>query len=734
MFKASGLKQTVYAAILLVVMLTSWVLFAPIQSGGNTAYVILTGNSMSPQFWKGDLVILREKEDYQTDDIVAYQHPSIGYIFHRIIAINPDGSFLLQGDNNNWTDSYTPSKTEIVGKLWLHIPKAGDMLKSLRTPLGFATLVLVFLLLFYFSLLPQKKKSNSKTMNSSFNQSPNESIFLLTVLLLGAAILGIVAFRQPILNEVVTPIGYEEQAFFRYTANVPEGIYDSTQIAPGEPIFRKLNGAFTVHMDYLFLSTYSTDISGSYRLLAKVSDGSGWKRSIELTPQGEFSGNVFTTSGTLVLDNIQAFVDALETETGVERGRYELSIITEIETTGTIDGLKLTSTFSPELIFTINDLEVVLKGDSLDALNPTQTKMLSRTDYVPNTISIFGMNLAVRNARFISLVIGLPTLFLLSTLLIQIYRSSQENELARLKIWYGPRLIETRDPSLLTRPNNIEIATLDGLVNLAEQDQRTILYLPDGKQQHLFVQTAEQLYHYEMGLQEETSRVLLNAPKPKRFSLPEWVRSPRDNKLKEAYEYALKGWADAVDKRLSTEGQSNRVAEMAYRLGVTLGIQGKELEDIRMAAYLHKIGLMDVPDELLEKKKKLSEKELDILRKHPTYAQEHLNQTDLLKPIAEAIYYQHERWDGTGQPDGLAGEEIPIAARIISVVTIWSGLSQPRSYRDAWSLKEICQYYQQQSGKQFDPKIVEVFLKDILDYDMQECENKNEALVEAEVK
>ena len=706
----------------LVAILTLWILFAPRQFGGSASVVILSGNSMSPNFVINDLVIVKENNTYQIGDAVAYEHPSIGYVFHRIIALNPDGTFLLQGDHNTWTDSFTPTSAEIVGNLWLHIPKAGNALKTLRTPLGFAILIAVFLLLFYLSLLPQEKKSKRNPMSSSSSNPPNETVFLLAVLLLGAIVLGIASFRQPALREVSTPLGYEEQAFFRYTANVPDGIYDSTQISPGEPIFRRLNGSFAIDMDYLFISTAPNNLSGNYRLLARVSDGSGWKRTIELTPASEFSGNVFTTSGALALDNIQAFIDALETETGIERGRYELSIITEIQTEGTVDGQSLKSTFSPALTFSINDLEVVLQGESATALNPTQSGMLTRTDYITNTLNIFGLKVPVRNARVTALGLGLVSLALLIAQLAQIYRSSQQNEFARLKLWYGSRLIEARDPSLLARPNIVEIATLDGLASLAEIDQRTILYLSDNGLQHFFVQTPEQLYHYEMDVYPETSHPLLEKPQEKSFSVFGLLRMPGQKKLKAAYEHALKGWAGAVDKRLSIEGQSERVAEMAYQLAKALGLEGKVLEDIRMAAYLHKIGLMDVPDELLEKKKKLSEKELEILHNHPTYARNHLQQTDLLKPIAEAIYYQHERWDGTGQPEGLAGEDIPIGARIISIVSVWSGLSQSRTYRDAWSQEDICLYFKQKSGQNFDPRFTEVFLTKVIASDSLECQ------------
>ncbi|MBT7324823.1 MAG: signal peptidase I [Anaerolineae bacterium] len=90
-------------------MVVLWVQFSPTQFSGTASYVILSGNSMSPKFMLGDLVIVKEASIYKVGDAIAYKHPTINYIFHRIISINPDSTFQLQGDHNDWVDSYTPT-------------------------------------------------------------------------------------------------------------------------------------------------------------------------------------------------------------------------------------------------------------------------------------------------------------------------------------------------------------------------------------------------------------------------------------------------------------------------------------------------------------------------------------------------------------------------------------------------------------------------------------------------
>ncbi|MBT7190563.1 MAG: HD domain-containing protein [Anaerolineae bacterium] len=554
-------------------------------------------------------------------------------------------------------------------------------------------------------------------MSNNNAMKTGEKLLVLSILAVGMLILGIISFRQPLFNEIQEPIPYQQEVAFRYTAKVPEGVYDSTQIEPGEPIFRKLNGSFSVEMDYFFLSTHPADLRGDYRLLAIISDSTGWKRTLELVPTTEFQGNLFTVSETLSLSQIQRLIDVFEKETGVERGRYELAILADIQIDGDLAELPLEDRFLPALYFSITDLEVVLEERTSEGstLEPSTGNALMRSTYESNVLNILGIKTPVSVARWISILLGVPAWIFLGVLLFQIYQIAEKNEWERTRIWYGSMFIEASDTRILSPPDQIEIASVDDLVNLAEQDQRPIFHILDGDLHHLLVQTPEQNYHYAIEEKQRTGIVVSRPEKETKSRKWYFPRIGEESKVRDAYEHALKGWANAVNHKLYEEGEADRLAEMAYELGKMLDIHGTELENIRMAAYLYKIGLTDVPDEILAKKKKLTKKELEILRSHPTYARNHLDGVELLKPIAEAIYYQHERWDGSGQPDGLKGDQIPIGARVISIVNTWNGLSRARPYRDAWIIEDIRKYFLEQSGKQFDPRIVDLFLtrKDI---------------------
>jgi len=132
---------------------------------------------------------------------------------------------------------------------------------------------------------------------------------------------------------------------------------------------------------------------------------------------------------------------------------------------------------------------------------------------------------------------------------------------------------------------------------------------------------------------------------------------------------------------------------------------------VRRGALLHDIGKMAIPDEILHKPGPLTPEEMAVMRRHPQYAYELLWPIRYLRPALDIPYCHHERWDGSGYPRGLRGEEIPLAARIFAVVDVWDALSNPRPYRPAWPQDKVRAYLQEQAGRQFDPEVVAAFLR-----------------------
>ncbi|MCX7608066.1 MAG: HD domain-containing protein, partial [Anaerolineales bacterium] len=181
--------------------------------------------------------------------------------------------------------------------------------------------------------------------------------------------------------------------------------------------------------------------------------------------------------------------------------------------------------------------------------------------------------------------------------------------------------------------------------------------------------------------------------------------------LAQAYDNTLAGWARALELRdEQTQDHTRRVTEMALQLARALGLPEDQLVHIRRGAILHDIGKMGIPDAILHKPGPLTPEEEELMRQHPQFAYEMLYPIEFLRPALDIPYCHHERWDGTGYPRGLKGEEIPLAARIFAVVDNWDALISDRPYRPAWSKARAREYLRQQAGKMFDPKIVEVFL------------------------
>jgi PAS domain S-box-containing protein len=186
--------------------------------------------------------------------------------------------------------------------------------------------------------------------------------------------------------------------------------------------------------------------------------------------------------------------------------------------------------------------------------------------------------------------------------------------------------------------------------------------------------------------------------------------------LLNAYETTLQGWSKALELRdYGTEGHTLRVLDMTVKLAKKLGITDPELTHIRHGCLLHDIGKIGIPDSILTKAGPLTEEEWEIMRRHPVYAYEILSPIPYLAPSLDIPYYHHEWWDGSGYPQGLKGKQIPLVARIFSIVDVWDGLRENRPYRQGMPESEVVEYLQGQSGIQFDPEIVRAFVKLLCD-------------------
>jgi PAS domain S-box-containing protein/putative nucleotidyltransferase with HDIG domain len=260
-------------------------------------------------------------------------------------------------------------------------------------------------------------------------------------------------------------------------------------------------------------------------------------------------------------------------------------------------------------------------------------------------------------------------------------------------------------PELLKRYNEIENITTEASV---ETFGKRIYY----EIKSTILEDSQQKYIGRVFVSRDiTERVELQSRLQKINEELEERVAQRTLELAEAYDTTLEGWAKALEMRdKETKDHSQRVTDLTVSLAQAIGIQGDDLLQLRRGAVLHDIGKMAIPDEILGKRGPLTIPERQIVERHPTFGYEFLAPIPFLAKALDIPYCHHEHWDGSGYPRGLKGEENPLAARIFSLIDVWDAIQSDRPYNRAWSKEKAIQYLKEESGKQFDPVCVAVFL------------------------
>jgi putative nucleotidyltransferase with HDIG domain len=180
----------------------------------------------------------------------------------------------------------------------------------------------------------------------------------------------------------------------------------------------------------------------------------------------------------------------------------------------------------------------------------------------------------------------------------------------------------------------------------------------------------------------------------------------------QAFDTRREGWSHALQLRdPEADGHSRRVSQSSVRLARRMGMDEAQLVHVRRGALLHDIGKVGVPEHILGKPGPLTAEERDIVKRHASYGYELLAPISFLEEALDIPHCHHERWDGTGYPRGLKGEEIPLAARVFAVVDVWDALCSDRPYRKAWPKQKTRAYIRSLSGTQFDPRVVDQFVR-----------------------
>ena len=503
--RATSRQSSIFTTLLsLFISGMVWLALGPAQLGGSVTYVIVDGNSMEPLFHLGDLVLGRTESGYGEGDAIVYQNAQMGrYVFHRIVGTDL-GHFILQGDNNAWLDSYQPAQDEIVGKLWVHIPKVGKVVEWVRLPINMA-LVVALLGGVVMSGVVTKPTKNGKTGNKPskiFGGMREGGLYLFAFLTLAFLGLLIYSFTRPLTTSSAN-VPYQQEGRFFYSATGTPGIYDTELVRSGEPVFPKLTCFLNLGFTYNVVADQLQGAAGSHQLYARVSDDqSGWMRTIPLNPQAGFSGNTYFSMATLDLCHVETLITMVEQETGLHASAYTLEIIADIAVTGLIAGNPINDTFVPSLVFKFDKVHLYLASDDpqVDSLYSLKQGLAGSADLQTNTFTVFGLNFTVLSIRALALLGFGFSLMGLSVIGLNLYRTAQQSPDALIQLKYGGMLVDVYEQNLAPTTSTVDVTTIDNLAKLAERHGTMILHMSRNFLHYYLVQANNITYRYVISI------------------------------------------------------------------------------------------------------------------------------------------------------------------------------------------------------------------------------------------
>lgn len=519
-------SPTVFSAFSIIAMIALWIAFAPTQAGGLASYIIVIGNSMEPGFRIGDLIITHEQTSYQIGDAVVYRNRELeNFVFHRIIA-EEAGRYVLQGDNNSWVDTYQPAQEEILGKLWLHVPRAGVVVRKIRNPFIMAFIAAGMGAILASGLFRSKAKGNRYMKNKSIRewfasikqksqrwltQVPRpeaqdtaqglpweSSFFALGLILFSSLIIGFISFSRPTSRVVQDDFQYQHLGIFSYLAPAPQAVYDSNAIKSGDPIFPRLTCLVDVNLQYTLIAPQAVDVTGSYQLTAVIREQtSGWQRSVSLQDETSFSGNTFGTTAKLDLCKMGSLTQALEQETDFHPGVYTLSVIPNVKVQGELLGRALDGQFDASVDFLYDRVHFyVIRNEDVDnPLTVTETEVIQGERKETNTFAFFGTEVPVPMLRWLSgvgLMISLTGLLMMG---LRLQTLSRKNQAQFLRVKYDSLIVDVQH---MDSPgtNCVEVMSIDALAKLAERFNAVILHVESGDSHQYVVQAGGTSYQF----------------------------------------------------------------------------------------------------------------------------------------------------------------------------------------------------------------------------------------------
>lgn len=476
-------------------VLVAWYVLAPRQLGGRNSYVTTTGTSMEPLLHAGDLAVVRPQDRYAVGDVVAYENAELErVVLHRVVAFEA-GRYTFQGDANDWIDGYRPTPSEILGTMVLRIPAVGSRLSAVRTSLGVSAVAALATVTVVGGRRRLRRGRRDPAEGNGENRHRGRARLApraaSSAAVLGAAsaitavvaaTIAVVAFALPSTAAEHRDVPFEETGAFTYSATAGPNaadVYGRPAVVTGDPIYRRLTNEVRVGFAYRFESDYAFIGGGQARLVAVISDSSGWIRSLELSPPREFRGPAVELVGSIDLGRIGAMIGRVERLTGVDRAVYRLAVRPEIALTGTLAHREVHRAFAPELAFQLDPLQLQLVAeagavDALEQVDPRRGGLVTSEVVRPRSVRVAGVDLGLRVLRVASLtaltfgVLGLALFALLRS------RAARRGEPAWIQARYARWLVPVQTAPSPGRV--VDVDSFDSLRRLAEHYGHLVLH------------------------------------------------------------------------------------------------------------------------------------------------------------------------------------------------------------------------------------------------------------------
>jgi signal peptidase I len=459
--------------VLLAALLSAagWFVLAPPALGGSTSYVVTHGTSMLPAFHTGDLALVRTTERYGPGDVIAYRSTTLHtVVLHRVVA--RDGARLItKGDNNGWRDPDHPAAGDVIGRLWFHVPKAGELLVTAR---GYAVPAVLLLLLLAGG--GTATRSRRRRRGAAVHRRPPSRLLTSPLLVWAAALfvlataLGVVAFTRDVDPATGAAPAYSQRISLGYGADGDPAVYDGGRVRTGDPVFLTLTPRVDLAVTYEVSAAQLTDASGRIGLAVRLSGLNGWQRTVTLAEPRPFTGPQAHLATRVDLTALRRLLRGMQQRTGTTDGSFVLEFVPQVRGTAVVGGRTATVAYQPGVRFQLRDSQLILDGGGVHVRGEPIT-VTSEPSAVagPAQLALLGRQIPVRTARVASVGLGVVALVVAAVGLLW-RRDDALDPVARL----GRPVIPVAAAEL-ERPA-VEVASLDAMLDIAERYDRPLLH------------------------------------------------------------------------------------------------------------------------------------------------------------------------------------------------------------------------------------------------------------------